>query len=275
MKQLLPGIYVTSSHVQKLQSVVVVTNDALLVVDPGYFTDEVSHIRQFAQPFENSSRNRYVILTHSDFDHILGVPSFPGYRVLTANTWDEANEIRAIERAWRFDSEFYVDRDWEGPMPRISIDQRLADSESLDGVTFYHASGHTADGLVAVSGQVAIVGDYLSAVEFPFVYTSYRMYLNTLEHFRSIFERHAVQCVISQHGPAATDVTEIKRRIDLSEDYILRVERLVIEGIRNHLSEDAILSEGRVFQYDGASIPVGIQRFHENNIRLVWQELTA
>jgi len=263
---------VASSHVQKLQSVVVVTDELLVVVDPGYFADEVEHIQQFAKRFEDGQRQRYLVLTHSDFDHIVGAHAFPGYTVLAASTWDEVNEQRAIEQIQRFDSEFYADRPWSGAMRRVVIQQFVDDGDRLGQLTFYHASGHTADGLVTVVNRVAIVGDYLSAVEFPFIYTSYVAYQNTLSHIRDVLKADDIDCVVTQHGPSADTPAEIERRLTLSEDYILRIDQLVQRGIRERLLVDEIVRNGAHFQYDGAPIPVGIQRFHENNIRLVFQQ---
>ena len=73
MKSIRSNVFVRSSHVQKLQSVVKVTEESIVVVDPAWFPDEIDEVQNFAAQFEESGRAKYLFLTHSDFDHIAGV----------------------------------------------------------------------------------------------------------------------------------------------------------------------------------------------------------
>lgn len=276
MREIVPNLYVRTSHIQKLQSVVFRAGDALYVVDPCYFPDEIAEIRELARNFEGDVAEKFVILTHSDFDHIAGVPDFSDYPVLAASTWDPMNEQGAIDQIERFDSEMYVDRGWLGKMPRVPIAHACQHGEQRGALTFYHAKGHTADGLVTIFEHTAIVGDYLSGVEFPFVYTSYRDYLQTLSMFRDVFLAHGIEHVISQHGPAALTASEIRHRLDTSEDYLHRAVSLVERGITRGLSLDEILAEilddAGDFSYETKPIPLGIRRFHTNNVRRIYEE---
>ncbi|SEC80423.1 MBL fold metallo-hydrolase [Paenibacillus sp. GP183] len=274
INELLPGVYVHTSHIQKLQSVVLVDEKAVYVFDPCYFPDEINEIRELARSFETPNREKYLVLTHSDFDHIAGVHEFPEYKVIASSAWDESNEVHSIEKIEQFDSEFYVDREWTGKMPRVPMGDKVNHGQQKGEMTFYHAKGHTWDGLVTIYGQTAIVGDYLSAVEFPFVYTSYRAYMDTLTMFSQIFETHSIDTVITQHGPAALDKTEIQRRIDLSRDYLKRAVELVGEGMERGLSTEKIIEMGADFQYEAQPIAIGILNFHIKNIKLIHQELT-
>lgn len=272
IKELRQGVYVHSSHVQKMQSVIVADDQALYVFDPCYFSSEIEELREFAKGLETPERSRWLILTHSDFDHIAGAHYFPDYKVVVSNRWDESNEVSSIEKIEMFDSEFYVDRPWSGKMARVPIHRKVTDGDRIENIAFYEAKGHTWDGLISVIGDVAIVGDYLSAVEFPFVYTSYKAYQQTLAVFRRLLQSHDIRCVITQHGPAAEDPGEIMRRIELSEDYLHRAELLVQEGIGRGWSAERIVESGSDFQYDGQPIPIGIRSFHEKNLKLIWQE---
>jgi glyoxylase-like metal-dependent hydrolase (beta-lactamase superfamily II) len=273
--ELLPGVYVHTSHIQKLQSVVLVDEKAVYVFDPCYFPDEINEIRELARGFETPNREKYLVLTHSDFDHIAGVHQFTDYKVIASSAWDESNEVNSIEKIEQFDSEFYVDREWTGKMPRVPMGDKVNHGQQMGEMTFYHAKGHTWDGLVSIYGQTAIVGDYLSAVEFPFVYTSFRAYMDTLTMFSQIFETHSINTVITQHGPAALHKTEIQRRIEQSRDYLKRAVELVGEGMERELSAEEIVELGTDFLYDGQPIAIGIQSFHNKNIKLIQQELLA
>jgi ribonuclease BN (tRNA processing enzyme) len=191
-----PNVFIRSSHVQKLQSVVLVTDAAIVVVDPGFFPDEVAEIRNFASQFEESRRAKYLVLTHSDFDHIAGVRAFSGYNIL-------------------------------------------------------------------------------AALEFPFIFTSYVDYLLTLGKLRRVFAEHEIELVISQHGPAAATAEEIQHRIDLSEDYIRRLEYLVQETVAAGLNSEAAVLRSQDFLYDNKPIPIGIQSLHDNNVQKVYKEILA
>jgi hydroxyacylglutathione hydrolase len=216
-----------------------------------------------------------VILTHSDYDHVVGIPYFPDYEVWAAVTWDESNEARSIRQIAKFDSEFYVNRPWEGEMERIKLNKKLRDGEAATGFHFYHAKGHTDDGLVTVWDGVAVVGDYLASVEFPFVYTSVRRYQETMQHMREVFRQHAVNLVITQHGPYADGKEEIAHRIQISEDYLGSIVDVVKMGQREGrtLDEVVALSLDSVM-FAGKPISPGIQRFHDANVKLAWAELS-
>lgn len=272
IKELYPGVYVRSSHIQKMMSVIIADEKALYVFDPCYFDSEVAEIREFARRLESPGQERYLILTHSDWDHIAGVHDFEGYKIIAANSWDEENELRMIDKVYVFDSEFYVDRPWTGTMPRVPIDEKATDGDTIAGLTFFEAKGHTDDGLVSVYGELAIVGDYLSDVEFPFIFTSSRAYERTLAKFEDMIGRYGVTKVITQHGPAADGPDEIRRRIAVSYDYIRRIRALVEDGIRQGLSVERIVEAGHDFVYEGKPVEIGIRNFHDDNISLIYRE---
>ncbi|QQE78347.1 MBL fold metallo-hydrolase [Alicyclobacillus sp. SO9] len=273
MKSIRSNLFIQTSYVQKLQSVIIVTQASITVIDPGFFPDEISEIQKYAAQFDGSGRKKYLILTHSDVDHIAGVHAFPDYSVLVASTWNKENERRSIETLEFIDTSNYLDRPWSGPMPPIVADRLLEDGEQFAEFTFYHTKGHTSDGLILLHDGVAIVGDYLSAVEFPFIFTSYRDYLGTLKKLRTVFAEHDIQLVIAQHGPAATTKEEIQRRIHMSEDYIHRLEDLVQGAISVGLEMEATVQKSRGFLYEDRSIPVGVQNLHDNNVQKMYKEL--
>lgn len=276
--------FVRTSHIQQMQSVVHIRNHTIYVFDPGYFDDEVREIREFVlqqeerlgSPTEASGAvQKRLILTHSDYDHIVGVPYFDEYEVWAASTWDADNEARSIAQIRSFDSEFYVDRPWVGDMKPILIRQRLEADETREGLYFFHAKGHTSDGLVTVWNHTAVVGDYLSALEFPFIYTSIRDYIGTMAMFRKVFTDHDVDLVIVQHGPHATGKVEINHRIETSEDYLQQLVNLVQEGEHKGYHLDEVLAHSARITFDGKPLSPGIARFHKENVELSWKELAS
>lgn len=270
------GVYVRTSHMQQLQSVILIDDGGVYLFDPCYFDDEIREIRSFVTPFEHG-REKHLILTHSDFDHIAGVPYFsPEYDVWGATTWDTDNEQRAAAKIELFDGQYYVNRPWQGTMNRIKFARQFQDDESYEGIHFVHAKGHTNDGLVAIKNGVAVVGDYLSALEFPFIYTSYYDYCATLKVLRGVFAKREVNRVIPQHGPYAEGPKEIEWRFALAENYLTALEIAVREGFRQGRDVDDVANESaQSLTFDGQPLVKGITSFHKNNVRVLWRELSS
>lgn len=261
---------------QQLQSVVMIDDIGVYLFDPCYFDDEIREIRSFVTPYEHG-RELNLILTHSDFDHIAGVPYFaPEYRVWGASTWDTDNEQRAIGKIELFDSQYYVNRPWQGTMNRIDFARHFENGESYQDAHFVHAKGHTNDGLVTIKNGIAVVGDYLSALEFPFIYTSYYDYCETLRNLRNVFAEHQVDLVIPQHGPYAEGAEEIERRFVVAEDYLAALEIAVHEGLQGGREVDDVANvSAQALTFDGHPLPKGITSFHKNNVRILWQEVSS
>lgn len=265
-------LFIRTSHIQQMQSVILIQEDALHVFDPAYFVDEIAEIRLFVSEHEKGRKKR-VLLTHSDFDHIAGVHYFNGYRVFTASTWDEGNEVRAIDQIELFDSQFYVNRPWPRKMPRVPVDRRLNEGDHVDNLYFYHAKGHTNDGMMTLWDATAIIGDYLSALEFPFIYTSYQDYLATMRQMRRVFDDHAVELVITQHGPYAVGGDEISRRFSIAEDYLSQLEEVIREGLQTGRGADEVVKiAGERMAFDGKPIALGLSSAHTNNVKLTFAE---
>ncbi|WDL95966.1 MBL fold metallo-hydrolase [Alicyclobacillus sp. ALC3] len=269
------GVYVRTSHMQQLQSVMVIDDGGVYLFDPCYFDDEIREIRSFVAPYQHG-RELNLILTHSDFDHIAGVPYFaPEYGVWGASTWDTDNEQRAAAKIELFDSQYYVNRPWHGVLNRIQFARHFADGESYQDVHFVHAKGHTNDGLVTIKNHVAVVGDYLSALEFPFIYTSYYDYCATLKGLRGVFVQHQVNLVIPQHGPYAEGSAEVERRFAIAEDYLAALETTVREGLQQGRAVDDVANvSAQVLTFDGQPLAKGITSFHKSNVRILWRELS-
>lgn len=225
-QEIAEGVHVQPSLLYQTQSVVVADRFGVTVIDPNYFPHEILAARELAERLGGHGVGRWLALTHSDFDHIAGVPWFPDFQVLTQANWDLANEERARRAMADFDRETYIARarPLAGPIRR---DRGVrGDGEEHLGFLCFHAEGHTRDGLVLhhrASGAL-IVGDYLSDLEFPFVYVSVRAYAQTLERFARILAEHPPSVLVSQHGPVAFGPEAAARRLDEARGYILGLQ---------------------------------------------------
>lgn len=84
------------SLLYETNSIVVQTEDLVLVVDPTWLPHEVEEIRQFVHSSLNQ-RPLYLLFTHSDYDHILGYNAFPGAKVIASKAFEEKTKQEQFE----------------------------------------------------------------------------------------------------------------------------------------------------------------------------------
>ncbi|MEY2533866.1 MAG: hypothetical protein QOF29_1776 [bacterium] len=147
-----------------------------------------------------------LLCTHGDWDHLLGRMAFPDAALGCAET--TAARLRAhpgeAQRGLReFDEEFYVERarplslGQVQPLP-VPGHVGIGDAE----LEVLPADGHTEDGMAVWVpwARVLVCGDYLSAVEIPWIQErgSRVGYLATLERLRPYVER--ADWVVPGHG---------------------------------------------------------------------------
>jgi glyoxylase-like metal-dependent hydrolase (beta-lactamase superfamily II) len=148
-----------------------------------------------------------LLVTHADWDHLLGRLAFPEATLGCAQT--SAQRMRsttgAPQRELRaFDEEHYVQR--TKPLALGSVQALDVPGGCEIGpheLALHPADGHTADGMavwIAWAG-VLVAGDYLSAVEIPVLGEggSVDAYLATLERLRPLVS--AAEHVVPGHGP--------------------------------------------------------------------------
>lgn len=216
------SVTVFQSRLFQLNSTVMVTDDFILVVDPGYLPDEIEEIHAFVDNIEGD-RPVYLFFTHSDFDHIAGYGAFPEAKTIASKEFVE-NPLRTaqLKDLNFYDEEFYIIRPYVLNYPVID-NVILANGQQLKigetTMTFTQAFGHTSDGLMVEIDNCFVVGDYLSDIEFPFVYHSFSEYEKTLERFKTIFEKKSTAIMITSHGSVTEGKENIWLRIKDSEEY--------------------------------------------------------
>ena len=217
-----------TSRLYALNSCVVDTPDLVLVVDPGYLPDEIEGIRSYVDEIRRE-RPLYLLLTHSDSDHIAGYGAFADASVIASQAFVEhPDREAAVEEVKAIDDDFYIDRPYPLVYPKVdhvigSDGQRITVGETT--LQFYQAAGHNRDGLAAwiEPGGLLLPGDYLSDLEFPFVTDSFEAYDETLAKLYAILQRHEGATLIPCHGSITDDPDEMDRRMRLSETYLTLV----------------------------------------------------
>ncbi len=265
---------VFESSLFRTTSIVILTGDLLLVVDPNWLPAEVENIRRFVE-FAKKERPVYLLFTHSDYDHIIGWRAFPDAKVIASQAFTQnPDKQKIVEQILDWDDEYYITRNYPIEYPDVDIEVQRDGQTFTEGntrLTFYLAPGHNPDGIFTLvedkkqvtAGAIWLAGDYLSNVEFPYIYHSSLAYEATLAKVDEILKKHPVRLMVTGHGDAATDAKEIFQRRNESLAYI--------RGLRDCLLQGRDFDTKKLWQR--YRFRRGMQNFHDENIQLMRKEI--
>lgn len=254
------------SVLYKTTSLVIQTDDCVLVVDPNLLPIEVAEIRQHVDRIIGE-RPLYVLFTHSDWDHIVGYGAFQDAIVIASEALQERQDkADLLNQIHEFDQQYYLDRDYPILYPALDI-AVVEDGQVLEightKLTFYKAEGHTNDGIYIIVEPLGIwiAGDYFSDVEFPFIYDNSEKYERTIAKSEDILKNHHIEVLVPGHGTATNLKEEIIFRKVLSYRYIQELRNAVKGNADHHF-----LIQG--YKYKENQI-----KSHEQNAALIKKEL--
>ncbi len=236
------------------------TEDLILVVDPTTLPNEIIKIRNYISEIRKN-RPVYVLFTHSDWDHILGYNSIENVNYIGSDKLSHSpDKDKIIDQIKTFDDQYYLQRDYEVSYP--SIDYIVSkDNQTLTvgdtTITFYTSPGHTNDGVFAVVEPlgVLITGDYLSDIEFPYIYFNSYNYEETMDKVDTILENHVVKLLVPGHGNPTDDISEIVKRKTSSLGYIRELRNALVDKDENRA--DKLLK--------GWQFPQIMKSYHDEN----------
>ncbi|MGG4462324.1 MBL fold metallo-hydrolase [Brevibacillus porteri] len=252
-------------------SAVVSTEQRLYLFDPAYFPHEIEAIADYVQS-ERNGRELILVLTHGDWDHVVGVGKFPDATVIAQKEILTAGRIeKKLNKAKRFDGSYYVVRSYEVGMPTFA--KLVEDAQDWQEVFFLPVPGHTPDQMATLfrEQKLLVVGDMLSNLEFPFIDDS-SDYLESLEKIEQLVLQGEVEEVIPGHGVPAKGREEILHRIERDRQYLLDARAVVFEAIANNIEEDVLREQFSQLTYDGVSIDEHLCSSHDQNRDQLYKE---
>ena len=201
-----PDVLLATSAIWQTNCVVVRSDEETFVIDSPVLPEELEVLPALLDQSRFPPPSG-LLVTHADWDHMLGRLAFPDATLGCATTTSE--RLRSApgetQRELRsFDEEHYIER--AKPLALGSVQALDVPGGCEIGsheLVLHPGEGHTADGLVIWidwSG-VLVAGDYLSAVEIPVLGEggSVDAYLATLERLRPLLS--AATHVVPGHGP--------------------------------------------------------------------------
>lgn len=272
-QELADGLFVRPSALYQTQTVLIRDPDAIWVADPNFFPEEIRKARARAEEEAPPARPGRLLLTHSDFDHVLGAHAFRDYETYASASWSEANERAGRAHARAFDEEHYIRRSPEAYLPARRDVAVRRDGETYGGLTFHLAPGHQVDGLFALHERTStlLVGDYLSELEFPFVDAGFAAYVTTFLKMARILRARNVLRVVPGHGPVASGQAAWSRRLRDDAAYLLALldaaERArAAHGDHPHLPK--VVAAETLLAHRGEPFSPSLYGCHETNAKM-------
>ncbi len=264
--QLTADLWVAQSVAYGMNVGVWVRQGQSCLIDPGVLAEEIAQIR--ALVVEQAAVPRYVVITHSHHDHIVGAGQIGAPIVAQERYLAEVERNGPAIRA-QVAREGWVggERPFEIPRPAITFAAELLLDLGGLPIRLIHTPGHAADELVLYEAQTATLwaGDKLSDVEIPFVSDALGTYERTLE----MLAGYEIRALIPGHGRPTLDLGEIRARLDNDRRYLAELHAEVAAAVAQGLS----LAE-TVARCADQTLPYpGNEDMHRLNVESAYAEL--
>lgn len=204
-----------------------------LLVDPNWLPAEIAFIRATT---DASEAPLYLLFTHSDYDHIIGYGAFQPRAVIASRAFAERpDKDRELETLLDWDAKFYIQRPYALGYPPVDIPAQGEGTElRVEGLSLitWPAPGHTPDGLIIYvpEAEALLVGDYLSNIEFPFIYHDLAAYRGTLERLERIIRQYRPRYLVPGHGDICLSLEDMLSRLRNDQQYLQEVEVAAASG---------------------------------------------
>lgn len=262
------NITVFESALFRTTSTLIETADLLLLVDPNWLPSEIENI-ELAVRLKAGDKPFFLLFTHSDYDHIIGYRAFPTAQVIASQAFvDNQNKSKILQQINDWDDENYIQRPYPIEYPSVDFVVK-ADGQQLKigdtALSFYLAPGHNIDGMFTIVEPLGvwIAGDYLSNIEFPYIYHSASAYEDTMSKVATILSNHAIKMLVTGHGDMAFEKSEILKRKEDALKYI--------ENLRFALQNKAPFDFDKLME--AYHFPKIMRQFHDGNVALMKKEM--
>jgi glyoxylase-like metal-dependent hydrolase (beta-lactamase superfamily II) len=255
-----PQLHRLGSSLWETTTLLLVDGGEAVAIDPGVTPAEIEHVRERAD--ELAAPVRTVLATHSHFDHVCGIGAFADAEAVmgepTAQALVDGSAAAGLaEAAAEFDLHY---------VGELRCDQALAPGRA-------HRIGPFEAETIALTGHSAcgvgfrfraldllVVGDYVSASEFPFVYQSTAAYRSTLAGLIDLLRHDPPAVVAPGHGPLL-DAAQTLAIAEADLDYLHRLRTAVAEALPD--GRDAAFVAGLAVELPRVAWP----EFHDESQR--------
>lgn len=229
MQQLTPNLWTNSSELFTYHSGILVSNGIAAVVDPGLKQSEINALAEFVRA--RKWNVTAVILTHGDWDHILGASAFPNARVIAQQEYVAkiTKTAASIQRVIEKTPDLGITAPFTPPRADETFAERMTLQVGALTLELFHTPGHAPDHLFIQERANGILwsADLLSNEEIPFV----NDHLGAIAKTFNNLSLEGVQWLVPCHGKATNDATEIRARLENDRAYIAELQTRVARAV--------------------------------------------
>jgi glyoxylase-like metal-dependent hydrolase (beta-lactamase superfamily II) len=264
-----------------MNSLLLLEDGHALLVDPGVLPSELDEIAARVAAEAPRFEQVALALTHPHWDHVLGLPWFPGATTLAHVGF--ADELEREAATVAADAE----RDLAGhgerlPHPfrafRPALTARGTTAVRLGpfDVVTYDTPGHCGTHLSFWFPDRGILaaGDLLSDVEIPWLDAPPWVYRASLKSLHWLFEQEDVRVLVPGHGPVALGRANGYRRLLRDMNYLLQLEQEVAGARQAGLTLEETRAALARMDHVGKDASHPMHEVHGENVRFAWEALT-
>jgi glyoxylase-like metal-dependent hydrolase (beta-lactamase superfamily II) len=277
-----PGVRVRTSRCYAMNSLVLTQDDHALVVDPGVLPSELDDLVRVVS--ETAPRLDHVALafTHPHWDHVLGMPWFPGALTLAhagfADALErDAGEVAAAADRWLAGEAERLPRPFRPFTPRLTARGTAAVRLGPFSVVTYDTPGHNGNHLALWLPEQGVLaaGDLLSDIEIPWLDSPPWVYRASLKSLHWLFEQEDVRILVPGHGPLAHGRAAGYRRLLRDMDYLLHLEEAVRDALDAGLDLEQTRAKLARMDYVGKDADHAMNEVHTENVRFAYEALAG
>jgi glyoxylase-like metal-dependent hydrolase (beta-lactamase superfamily II) len=278
--ELSPRVRVRSSKCYEMNSLLAHHNGHVLLVDPGVLPSELDDIAAATQAITTRLDAVSVVFTHPHWDHVLGMPWFPGATTFAHSGFgdellrDEAEIRKSADKGLAEHGE-KLPHPFQAYVPGLTGHGTVLLHMGPFEVVTYDTPGHNGSHLAYWLPQhgVLFAGDLLSDIEIPWLDGPPWVYRASLKSLHWLFEQEDVRTLVPGHGPVASGRLAGYRRLLRDMNYLMVLEERVGAAWKRGLSLEATRGELADMEYVGKDGAYPMNDVHAENVRFTWQAL--
>jgi glyoxylase-like metal-dependent hydrolase (beta-lactamase superfamily II) len=233
------SLHVRQSRFLSYNAGAFVSHGEACLVDPGILATEIDALAAELGGADAAT----VVLTHSDWDHVLGPEHLPEATVIAHSAYTEnldPHGIRVVLAKLEEQAGVQRNEPFEPPRPDETLDDELVLLVGELELRVEHAPGHTADMVTVYDPPSATLwaADMLSDIELPLICHDLGAYERTLAR---LVERD-IDVLVPGHGTPSHERRDIRRRLDEDRRYLEELRSAVSESVSAGRSLDEAIA---------------------------------
>jgi glyoxylase-like metal-dependent hydrolase (beta-lactamase superfamily II) len=274
------GVRVRTSRCYEMNSLVMTRDGHALLVDPGVLPSELNDVAAAVQAEVPRLDRVALAFTHPHWDHVLGLPWFPGATTFAhagfADLMErELDTLRRDANEWLAGQGEQLPHEFRPFTPMMSARGTTAVELGPFPLVTYDTPGHCSTHLALWFPETGVLaaGDLLSDIEIPMLDATPWVYRNSLKALHWMFEQEDVRVLVPGHGPVAHGRVAGYRRLLRDLDYLLHLEEAVGRAWKAGHSLEQARAELAAMEYLGKDAAYAMNDVHADNVRYTYEAL--